>query len=100
MSGGSYDYVSHRLNDAAGTLRRRHPTRAHVLALATHLDTLAAVMHAIEWADSGDTSWDDPTDIDAAIRAALTPGAELAAAREMAEQALRALHEALGHKEG
>lgn len=41
MSGGSYDYVSFKIEAAAATLRERHPHAPHVLALAAHLDEIA-----------------------------------------------------------
>jgi hypothetical protein len=85
MSGGSYDYVSGRIEDAATTLRRYHREQPHVVALSAHLDAIAKVMRDIEWADSCDTSWRDQLDAD--IRALLAPGAEL---RVATEQAIRA----------
>ena len=92
MSGGSYDYVYSRFQDAASTLRDKHPEHLDVLALASLLDRIAETMRAIEWADSCDTSWDD--ELDAAIAAivrdstdaALTARAA-AAERKLAEVA-------------
>lgn len=85
MSGGSYDYVSGRFSDAASTLRDRHPRQPHVRALANLLDRIADVMHDVEWADSGDTSWD--AGLDAKIRAILSPTAEIDEARAAAQDA-------------
>lgn len=93
MSGGSYDYVSYRLTDAASTLRSRHPEQAHVVALAAHLDRLATVMHDIEWADSMDTSW--TPELDTQIRDVLLSGVELSATIEQAITVRDALDTAL-----
>lgn len=82
MSGGSYDYAQFRLDEWAGTLESRHAGQPHVLALAAHLRRLGEVMRQIEWADSGDTSWDGG--VDAAVRSVLAPGAELGVATERA----------------
>ena len=89
MSGGSYEYVSMKMDDAADTLRGRHSSEPHVVALANRLAEFAAVMHEIEWADSCDTSWSDQ--LDANIRALLAPGDELRVARMDAEDAARRL---------
>lgn len=93
MSGGSYDYVSGRLADAASTLRSRHATETHVVALARLIDAIADVMHDIEWADSSDTTWDDA--LDAKIRTIISPTDELAVAVEQATQAEHNLRAAL-----
>lgn len=97
MSGGSYDYVSGRITDAADTLARRHPKQPHVLGLAALLVQIADVMHRIEWADSGDTSW--TPELDEAIRAVVHPGAELAAVLVHAETAQRNLTAAIQRAE-
>ena len=93
MSGGSYDYVEHRLNDCASTLRARHRDMPHVMALAALLDELSGVMHDIEWADSGDTSWNDA--LDAKIRQIVSPAQELQVTIDDAKLAESALHTAL-----
>ena len=93
MSGGSYEYVSYRFNDAANTLRARHGGDALLLALAEHLDRLADVMHDIEWADSGDTSW--TPDLREQVRGVLARDAELVEARMLAERAMEQIREAL-----
>lgn len=85
MSGGSYDYAQYKLAAIAATLTNRHSDAPHVLALAKHFKALGEVMGQIEWADSGDTSW--TPDLDDAIRALLTPGAELLVATERAQRA-------------
>lgn len=93
MSGGSYDYVSQKFEQAASDLRSRHPDEPHVLALAEHLDALATVMHRIEWADSGDTTWDERLDDE--IRALLSKDAELRIAADRAQKAGDALEGSL-----
>ena len=93
MSGGSYDYVSYKIDEAAGTLRSRHPRQPHVVALAVFLEELAPLMHDIEWADSCDTEWDDA--LDAKIKAFVGRGREVAVATDDARQALAALQAVL-----
>lgn len=88
MSGGSYDYVSFKIESAAETLRERHPDATHVLALAHLLDEIAQTMHDIEWADSSDTLW--TPELDERIRAIISPASELdiATARARAAHAM------------
>ena len=93
MSGGSYDYVTYRIHAAGEELRTRHPKQAHVLALAAHLIDLADLMHAIEWADSGDTAWDDA--LDARIREFGSADAELGEAVAVANVAHEMLTDAI-----
>lgn len=93
MSGGSYDYVYGKILDAAATLRGRHRGEPLLVALADHLQTLAAIMRDVEWCDSGDSSWDAA--LHQRIRAFLAPGAEVRAATDHARQALVALQDAL-----
>ena len=94
MSGGSYDYLYQRINDAADTLAglQQTPIRR---AFAAHLKLVAKAMHSIEWVDSCDSS---PGSEDAEIRVCLVPGAELDAAaeslRRAIEEAQRVLSEA------
>jgi ferritin-like metal-binding protein YciE len=79
MSGGSMNYLSTRVEMAEFTrdsvLRR---------AFYTHLQKVAATLHAIEWVDSGDSG---PGDDETAIRACLSEGAELSQAIADAEHA-------------
>jgi len=64
MSGGSWDYLCHNVEDAAGRLKREScPSRR---AFGEHLETVAFALHEIEWVDSCDKS--HPADVDA-IRA-------------------------------
>lgn len=96
MSGGSYEYAFGRVNDMANNLhnQREDPLRR---AFANHLRLVATAMHACEWVDSGDRG---PGDEHAAIRAVLAPGAELAAAVQIAEEALTALQNAIAAAKG
>lgn len=88
MSGGSYNYVSDKIEEAANDLEARHE-EPHVVALAVHLRAIAKVMHDIEWADSGDTAWNDK--LDDSIRALLHPAAELDEAVGVARRAYASL---------
>lgn len=97
MSGGSYDYVSCKVEAAADTLRSRHPNAPHVTALADHLGRLASVLHDIEWADSCDTAWTDA--LDAQIREVVAPAHGVQSATAMARGALDALTRALARVE-
>lgn len=70
MSGGSWDYLYCKLEDAADKLRcDKRPLRR---ALGVQMRLIARAMHDIEWVDSCDKS---PGDEDAAIRSALGQGA-------------------------
>ena len=91
MSGGSYEYAYQRVRSMADDLRRQdtNPLRA---AFANHLQIVADAMYAVEWVDSGDKG---PGDENAAIRACLSPGAELESAIKMAEAAMVTLSGAL-----
>jgi hypothetical protein len=80
MSGGSYGYAQFKLEEIAEMLRGRHPSEELVLALADHVDALGKVMHDVEWADSGDSSWDDA--LDASIRNLISPAVVEAASRD------------------
>lgn len=76
MSGGSLDYVSFRVEEAAATIRARCPDPLHQ-AFATHLELVANALHECEWVLSCDTG---PGDDEAAIRAVVSPEMEMAAA--------------------
>lgn len=83
MSGGSLNYVSYKVEDAACEVLRRAETPLH-RAFANHLTKVAKALHDIEWMFSCDTS---PGDEEEAIRACLTEGAELQAAIDAATKA-------------
>lgn len=66
MSGGSYDYLYSKVEDAADRLRgQNNPLRR---AFGVHLKAIAKALHDIEWVDSCDTS---PGDEVPAIKKAL-----------------------------
>lgn len=86
MSGGSYDYAFRHVESMACDERqRRTPLRR---AFAAHLQLVAEAMRAVEWVDSGDNGLGDEDEL---IRKVLAPGAELAEAIRMAEDARAAL---------
>ena len=95
MSGGSYDYICYKLDDVADTLEQRHK-EPHVRGLAKHFRMLGNLMHAIEWADSGDTTWD--TDLDDRIKKVVSKQSILDICTEDAKEALKNLTEALKHE--
>lgn len=71
MSGGSYDYACHRIEEFAERVRMRAGTDSRRLAFAALLDVVALAAHDLEWVDSGDMS---PGDEYAAIDRALAVG--------------------------
>ena len=75
MSGGSYDYAYHRVDDMADAMAHRSrdvtPLRR---AFIEHLRLVSRAMYAVEWNDSG-----DGVDEDTAIRAVLGDRADSAA---------------------
>lgn len=93
MSGGAYDYASLPVTRMAESLRGKDtdPLRR---AFAEHLVKVGNAMYKVEWVDSGDCSPGDEHD---AIRACLSPGAELEAATAMAREALATLEAAVAH---
>ena len=93
MSGGAYDYVFSHISRAAEDVAARHRDKPHVLAFAALLRRCSDVMYAIEWADSGDTAWNEA--LDAQIRAVVHPGEDLAASLTLAETALTNLQHAI-----
>lgn len=57
MSGGSWDYLCYKIEDAAQRLQSsKNPTRK---AFGNHLKLIADAMHDIEWVDSADKSQGD-----------------------------------------
>lgn len=52
MSGGSWDYLYHRIQECADRLAESQDPRR--LAMAPHVARLAEAMHDIEWVDSCD----------------------------------------------
>lgn len=79
MSGGSMEYLCHRVRDASFSTHT--PERK---AFAEHLQLVADALHDIEWVDSGDYG---PGDESLAIRKCIGQSAVLAAAVETARKA-------------
>jgi len=78
MSGGSYDYLYIKMEDAAETLSNdKNPLRK---AFARKLQLFAKAMHDIEWVDSYDYG---PGDDEKAIRQALGKNADKLALQEV-----------------
>ena len=59
MGGGSYDYISHKIDDLVDNMKTRHPNSKEHIRLIKLLRGLSVVLHEVEWADSGDS---DPED--------------------------------------
>ena len=68
MSGGSYDYLSFKMEDAARTLMKKHQT-VYRQAFGKHMMKCAKAMYDIEWVDSDDKS---PGDEEKAIMECIT----------------------------
>lgn len=90
MSGGSYEYLYGRVEDAARQMVRRSATPAR-RAFAEHLVLVAKALHAVEWVDSCD--W-GPGDEDEAIKTVLGERADAAMFAVLVADA-RAAHDAL-----
>ncbi len=99
MSGGSYDYLYARVENAAGSIICRSAPETSLVraAFAKHLMLVARALHEIEWVDSGDSS---PGGEVEAIRDCLAPGAELETATTIAERAARELEQVLARARG
>lgn len=88
MSGGSMNYLCHRLESDA-TFRQDTPERR---AFAKHLKLVTKALHDIEWVDSGDYGEGDESK---AIRACLGDRAALAAEIERLRAEFRLYKDAL-----
>jgi len=55
MSGGSLDYISGRVEDAANTIMQLSKSELH-RAFAKHVLLVASALHDLEWILSGDRS--------------------------------------------
>lgn len=55
MSGGSYDYLCYKIDDAANILMAKHQPD-YRRAFGKHLRLIAKAMHDVEWVDSCDMS--------------------------------------------
>ncbi len=67
MSGGSWEYICYKVQDAADRLCRSNDS--HRKAFGNHLRLVGEALHSIEWVDSGDYSpGDEIKDIMACIK--------------------------------
>lgn len=89
MSGGSYDYAFHKIEDLADEIRADTPLRT---AFVEHLRLVAKAARAIEWVDSCDYAKGDE---DKPIRACLPEYAELPPMIEQAAKLRDALNASL-----
>lgn len=83
MSGGAYNYAYTDVSRLADDIAGGHQTNTLVQAFCRHMKEIADVCRDIEWADSGDSVWDDA--LRARLRAIVTPARE----REMATEEVR-----------
>ena len=56
MSGGSLDYISCRVEDAADIILQKRPNDYRLRAFSEHLKKVSIALHDIEWDLSGDSS--------------------------------------------
>lgn len=59
MSGGSLEYIHHRVRESAGTMRSYQPDDALVLAFADFTERFADALYNVEYWLSGDFSEED-----------------------------------------
>lgn len=57
MSGGSWEYSYHKINEVADMLQEDGDILRR--AFGNHMKLIAVAMHDIEWSDSGDIGKDD-----------------------------------------
>jgi hypothetical protein len=91
MSGGSYNYAYHRLEEFSEEFGLRADTPARK-AFAKHLQKVAKAMHDIEWVDSSDYGYGDEVE---AIMACISKTELIEAAIERAEKAVKELTETI-----
>lgn len=91
MSGGSLNYAYSALEETAIKILRRAETPLHK-AFAAHLLKVSKALHDLEWVFSSDYG---PGEEIEAIKAVVSPLAELESATEAAQQALKDLQAAL-----
>jgi hypothetical protein len=94
MSGGSYDYLFGRIQDAATQVERTRPTPLR-RAFAEHLRLVAKAMHAVEWVDSCDYGSGDEDEVIRAVLGDSAASKELAVLIEDARNARDALSAAI-----
>jgi len=95
MSGGSWDYVSHRIQEAAQRLCESKKSERR--ALGKHMTLIAEAMHDIEWVDSGDSG--EGKEI-ASIMKCITPQDVLNASIDEAKDMIARLKEIIDQIEG
>lgn len=97
MSGGSMNYICHKLSMEIDNMRLSSPLRR---AFYDHIQDVIKALHAIEWVDSGDTA--EGTE-EESIRKCLTSEKFTKHASKEAEELLKELDIILGrsfkHKE-
>lgn len=89
MSGGSYNYAYHRINELASEIRGNSAERCAFRHLLTKV---ATALHDIEWVDSGDYG---PGDENKAIAACLSPDIRFEAAAARLKKAVVECKEAM-----
>jgi hypothetical protein len=70
MSGGSYDYIHHRIDDFLEEFEQHLNNDPLRIAFCEHMKKIAKAVHDIEWVDSGDYGKGDEHE---AIKACLLP---------------------------
>jgi hypothetical protein len=88
MSGGSWDYLTYKVDEAADRLIASANARRR--ALGKHVRLVAKALHDIEWNDSGDGAANEPGSIDAVLN---HRGALLSTIKEEAAELRRILDE-------
>lgn len=83
MSGGSWDYLYCKVDDASCRLQAKKSSAIR-RAFGKHLDLVAKALHDIEWVDSCDFG---PGDEEAAIRAVLGASASAQILGEVTKEA-------------
>lgn len=96
MSGGSLEYVYGKVEEAADLIASRSGKPLH-RAFANHLRLVSEALHDLEWVYSGDYSEGDE---DSAIRAVISPTAEVETARNSLVQAFKDAQDVLARLEG
>lgn len=94
MSGGSWDYLYSKLEDAANRLKADNCP--HRRALGKKMQLMAEDMHDIEWVDSCDYSpGDELKSIDTVLGWNNAPGLVLVEALELAKEQLKEFDKAI-----
>lgn len=94
MSGGSWEYVYSRVEDAADRLCESQDTLRR--AFGEHLKLCAKALHDVEWVDSSD--YGKGADVEA-IRAVVAPAMEAGAAVELLQEQIARARKVLARLE-